>query len=49
MRYKQGMIDIREDYYDYYEEDDGDFYNGDNVLNSVIQFGVSYKFDFTKK
>ncbi|QRM88859.1 outer membrane beta-barrel protein [Lacinutrix sp. WUR7] len=48
VRYKQGLIDVREDYYDYYDEDDDDFYNGDNALNGVIQFGVTYKFDFSK-
>ncbi|MFD2542755.1 porin family protein [Lacinutrix gracilariae] len=46
LRYKQGLIDVRDDYYDYYDEDD--FYNRDNILNGVIQFGVTYKFDFSR-
>ena len=47
MRYKQGLIDVREDYYDY-DVDDGNLYNSDSVLNGVIQFGVSYKLDLYK-
>lgn len=47
-RYKQGLIDVRDGYYDdyyynngYYE---GEYYNGKNKLNSVFQFNVYYKF-----
>jgi len=47
-RYKQGLIEIREDYYDNYDEDDGNFYNSNTVLNGVFQFGVTYKFDLSK-
>lgn len=36
-RYKQGFIDVREEYYEYY--------NGKNKLNSVFQFNVYYKFE----
>ena len=46
VRYKQGLIDVREDYFDNDENDS--FYDGDNVLNGVVQFGVSYRFDFSK-
>lgn len=56
LRYKQGLIDIRDGYYDdnyYYYDDynydynyDNDYYDGDNVLNGVIQLGVSYRFEF---
>ncbi|MFD2822399.1 porin family protein [Lacinutrix iliipiscaria] len=48
LRYKQGLIDVREDFFDDYDEDENDFYNSDSVLNGVIQFSVSYKFDFSK-
>ncbi len=51
-RYKQGLIDVREDYDGsyyigndyYYAESDGDYYDGNNLLNGVIQLGVYYKF-----
>lgn len=46
-RYKQGFIDVREGYYDYYYDDynyDNEYYNGNNKLNSVFQFSVYYKF-----
>ena len=47
-RYKQGLIDVRDGYYDdyYYDEgyNDGNYYNGKNKLNSVFQFSVYYKF-----
>lgn len=44
-RYKQGFIDVRDGYYDYYFDDnDNDYYNGSNKLNSVFQFNVYYKF-----
>ena len=46
VRYKQGLIDVREDYFD--NGDNDSFYDGDNVLNGVVQFGVSYRFDFSK-
>jgi len=39
-RYKQGLIDVRDGYYDYYYDD----YNGNLKLNSVFQFSVYYKF-----
>ena len=53
-RYKQGLIDVRENYDGsyyigndyYYAENDGDYYDGNNLLNGVIQFGVYYKFNF---
>lgn len=48
MRYKQGLIDVREDFYDYYDDDEHNFYKEANVLNGVFQIGVSYKFDFSK-
>ncbi|TYA52329.1 porin family protein [Formosa maritima] len=44
-RYKQGFIDIRDDYFDYIDDNDYDYYD-DNFLNSSFQFSVSYKFDF---
>lgn len=44
-RYKQGVVDVNANYYEYY--DDG-YYNDDyyykNKLNSVFQFNVYYKF-----
>ena len=40
-RYKQGLIDVREDYIDY---SNYDYYNGNNPLNAVFQVGVYYKF-----
>ncbi|WP_250433798.1 porin family protein [Hanstruepera flava] len=44
-RYKQGLIDVRDGYYDYYFDDNNnDYYNGSNKLNSVFQFNVYYKF-----
>jgi hypothetical protein len=46
-RYKQGFIDVREGYYDYYYDDynyDNEYYDGNNKLNSVFQFSVYYKF-----
>ncbi|RSK41388.1 porin family protein [Mangrovimonas spongiae] len=45
-RYKQGLLDIRDDFYDNYDEDNDDFWSSDSVLNGSIQFGVYYKFDF---
>lgn len=52
-RYKQGFIDVRDDFYNnnYYDDDftygnDNDYYNGNNKLNSVIQLSVYYKFGF---
>lgn len=54
-RYKQGLIDTRDNYDGdsfyagsdgYYIETDGDYYDGDNWLNSVFQLGVYYKFNF---
>jgi hypothetical protein len=39
IRYKQGVVDIREDYYDYYDED-----YDDTILNGLIQIGATYKF-----
>lgn len=41
-RYKQGFIDVREDYYDAGEDDY--YYDGENILNGAIQLGVSYRF-----
>ncbi|HLV70595.1 MAG TPA: porin family protein [Xanthomarina sp.] len=44
-RFKQGLIDVREGYYDdpnYH--DDNELYNYNNKLNSVFQFNVYYKF-----
>jgi len=46
-RYKQGFVDVRDGYYDYYYDDynyDDEYYNGNNKLNSVFQFSVYYKF-----
>lgn len=44
-RYKQGLIDVRDGYYDdYFNDDNNDYYNGNNKLNSVFQFNVYYKF-----
>lgn len=40
LRYKQGIIDIRDDYYDY------DDYYDNMMLNSVLQAGLFYKFNF---
>lgn len=51
-RYKQGFIDVRDNYYNssYYDSDytfDGDeYFNGSNKLNSVIQVSLYYKFGF---
>jgi len=51
-RYKQGFIDVRDDFYNdnYYYYDDynsnDNYYNGSNKLNSVIQVSVYYKFGF---
>lgn len=46
-RYKQGLVDVRDGYYDdyYYDNNyDNEYYNGNNKLNSVFQFSVYYKF-----
>ncbi|HLV13897.1 MAG TPA: porin family protein [Xanthomarina sp.] len=44
-RFKQGIIDVRDGYYDYYYDDtNNDYYSGNNKLNSVFQFNVYYKF-----
>lgn len=43
-RYKQGLLDINDGLFTYYDTD-YDYDNG-NHLNTVIQFGLSYKFDF---
>ncbi|MFL0353013.1 porin family protein [Xanthomarina sp. GH4-25] len=46
-RYKQGIVDVRDGYYDIYYDDynyDDEYYNGKNKLNSVFQFNVYYKF-----
>ncbi|MDO6596019.1 porin family protein [Oceanihabitans sp. 2_MG-2023] len=50
VRYKQGIIDVRDDYYNdyYYDDYDDNYYDNDSALNGVIQFGVTYKFDFSK-
>lgn len=48
IRYKQGLIDVREDYNEYIDDTDGDYYDDPNVLNGVIQLGVSYRFTFGK-
>lgn len=47
VRYKQGLIDVRDGYYDDYYNNgyyEGEYYNGKNKLNSVFQFSVFYKF-----
>ena len=43
VRYKQGLVDVRDNYYDYYYYDDNNYYDN-SVLNGVIQLGVAYKF-----
>ena len=47
-RYKQGIVDVRNGYYDYYYDDYNydydDNYYGNSKLNSVFQFNVYYKF-----
>ncbi|WP_417856037.1 porin family protein [Xanthomarina gelatinilytica] len=44
-RYKQGIIDVRDGYYEYYYDDYNDnYYNGNTKLNSVFQLSVYYKF-----
>lgn len=45
-RYKQGIIDVDDSYYDYYNNGnyDDNYYNGKNKLNSVFQFNIYYKF-----
>lgn len=48
VRYKQGLIDVRRDYNDYIDDTDGDYYDEPNVLNGVVQLGVSYRFNFSK-
>lgn len=52
-RYKQGFIDIRDgydgSYYSgnyYYDYGNDHYYDGNNLLNGVIQASVYYKFDF---
>lgn len=40
IRYKQGLVDIRDGFYDDYD------YEDDTILNSTIQFGLTYKFNF---
>ncbi|MFC5194379.1 outer membrane beta-barrel protein [Bizionia hallyeonensis] len=53
-RYKQGFVDVRDDFYNnnYYDNDytfgnENDYYyNGNNKLNSVFQLSVYYKFKF---
>ncbi|MCX7548909.1 porin family protein [Xanthomarina sp. F1114] len=40
-RYKQGVIDVRDSFYNF---NDGNYYEN-NKLNSVFQFNVYYKFD----
>ena len=42
IRYKQGLLDVRDDYY---VDSNNNNYN-DNVLNGVIQIGASYRFGF---
>jgi len=47
IRYKQGLLDVRQDSYDYndgYYYDNEDNYFRNTVLNGVIQLGVAYKF-----
>lgn len=46
IRYKQGVIDIRDGYADYVDDYDLDYYTSDSRLNSVLQVGVFYKFNF---
>lgn len=46
LRYKQGVIDVREDYNDYIDDTDGDYYDDPNVLNGVIQMSATYRFSF---
>lgn len=50
LRYKQGIIDVRDDFYDDYDydDDDDDDYFDDTILNGVIQFSISYRLDFSK-
>lgn len=45
VRYKQGIIDVRDDYIDYVDDSGNDYYDR-NVLNSVIQVGATYRFSF---
>ncbi|MGY0391042.1 outer membrane beta-barrel protein [Bizionia sp. KMM 8389] len=51
-RYKQGIVDVRDNYYydPYFDPDysysNDYYYNGNNGLNSVFQFSVYYKFGF---
>ena len=45
IRYKHGLLDVRDSYNSNYYEGD-DYYDGNNVLNRVIQIGATYKFDF---
>lgn len=48
-RYKHGIIDVRDSFYDDIADDEdaefGDFFD-DNLLNSVFQFNIYYKFNF---
>jgi hypothetical protein len=48
VRYKQGLIDVRRDYNDYIYDTDDNYYDEPNVLNGVLQLGVSYRFNFSK-
>lgn len=48
VRYKQGLIDVRRDYNDYIYDTDNNYYDEPNVLNGVLQLGVSYRFTFGK-
>jgi len=47
-RYKHGLLDIDFDNDDIYNSSTGK-YESSIELNSVIQFGASYRFDFSKK
>lgn len=46
IRYKQGIIDIRDGYADYADDYDMDYYNSDSKLNAALQVGLFYKFNF---
>lgn len=44
LRYKQGIVEVRENYIEHY--DTNYYYYDNSVLNSVIQIGATYKFNF---
>lgn len=46
LRYKQGFLDVRDSYWSDFDDDEYDFFDGDNVLNGVLQLSATYRFGF---